>query len=347
MAVPRRGETRSVLRCRPILRKQLLRPGVLATAVFLIYGFHWTDFDDFALLTTEPFKTLPDPGRQFLHSSPLNIFIGWPLTHLLGAEASFLIVTALGLFALAFSLRFYLRRLPEDQRDAVCLVLLSSPLLVVILAWLGKSDPCLLALFLVLSGVKEKSFWALVLSALMVVSHKEIGTIMLIGDCVLRRKMPAALILGAALAYALVYAYQAALSEAPFSRIDLGFAFLKPALAGWRLNPLTHLALGFGWFWFVLAMRSGEPDLWRVLSVVALCFAAAFTTADFTRDLVLCASPLILYSGENVAADPRQRAMVSGWPVPLLGLVQGQIQSFSVVRDTLWPEILPHMHWFG
>lgn len=309
------------------------RPWLLIPAVGLIYGFGHTDFKDFQLLTRNPFETLQDGGRQFLHSSPLTIFLGWPLTSLAGGHVAYFTVGLGGFACLAAAVAAFLGRLPTGRRATAGLVLLSSPLLLVLLHWIGKGDTYLIAFYLATLLVRDRPWPTLLLCALMVAAHREIGTVILLGDLVLRRGSAPAVVGGGLLGHALVGAYLASLTPKPQDRIDFALALMLHGRT-WRENPVTHLVLGPGWLWMILARLAGGGDGWRMAAVLALDFAAAANTADFTRDFILCCTPLVAHAAERMARETAAGDAVLRWPA--LFLIQAQIASGNQVVDTEW-----------
>lgn len=308
------------------------RPWLLLFGVALLYGFGHTDFRDFQSLTQNPFVTLADPGRQFLHSSPLIVFLGWPVTHLAGPNVSYLIVSLAGFVALAAAVVAFLRSLPAGQAENASLVLLSSPMLLVLLHWIGKSDTFLIALYLATLLVRHRTWPTIVLWALIIAAHREIGTVVLVGDLILRWKSPIAVVCGGLIGHGLVSTYLSLLTPKPADRIDFALALVRNVRT-WQQNPVTHIVLGPGWLWTILARLAVDADGWRFAAVLALTFAASANTADFTRDFIMCCTPLIAFASERFA---RSKAGNSGIAWPALFLVQAQVAAGNQVLDSSW-----------
>ena len=324
----------------------LRRPVLLAIAFLALYGIRRADVLDFSLLTSDPFVTLPNPTHQFLHSSPLTIFIGWPITRLFGAGISSWIVSIGGLTALICVTIAYLRHLPLDQRAVALLVVFSTPILMVLTRWVGKGDPYILALFLL--TLDHRRGWAIhgLLCAVLVLAHKELGTIVLIVDALMRWRLRPATVAGLVAGNALVSVYLASLSVAPMSRVNLAVHYLTEGAVGWAHNPVAHLILTFGWFWCFLFVRRREPDALRVAIAVALCLALSFDGADYTRVFVLCTFPIVVYTAEAIARAPASSRLVATSPFPLAFLIQMQVESFDHITDTSWPFIVHHVSSF-
>lgn len=314
---------------------RIVRHPALFVALFVsLYGWRRQDFDDFAILTRHPFVTHPNALRQFLHSSPLSIVVGWPFTRAFGPHASYAIVCALGFAVMLAAARLYLRGMADDQRPTVVAVVFSTPLLLVLSQWLGKGDPFLIGFFLVVRVFRGRTWPCAAAAALLVASHRELGMLMLAGDALLRWELRPPTVLGAAVGLASVALYQAGLSVPPFSRTDLALAYLKSGLSGWERVPITHLMLAFTWFWLVLFLRGRTSDWPRVALTVAFCFAVSLDGADYTRDFILCAFPVVIYTAEEVARDPRSAALMTAWPIPFPFLIQMQLESFDQVTDS-------------
>ena len=312
------------------------RPALFVLAFMLIYGFRHEDLSDFATLTSDPFVTHPEPARQFLHSSPLMIFLGWPITHLLGAGFSYFIVSVAGLVVLICATIAYLRPMPADQRTTAMLIVFSTPILLVLTRWIGKGDPYLLAIFLLTLDRRRGNALQTSLCAALIVAHKELGTIMLVVDAIVRRRLRLATAAGLALGNALVLLYMASLSVPPMSRIEFATHMIPISINGWAHNPISHLLLAFNWFWFFLFARRNEADWPWVVVAVLLCFAISFDGADYTRDMLLCAFPIVVYTAEAIARTPSLSHFVTASTFPIAFLVQMQVESSDQVTDTSW-----------
>lgn len=315
----------------------VVRHPLFFVALFVaLYGWRWEDYDDFVLMTRDPFVTHPDMMRQFLHSSPLSIFLGWPITAAVGARASYLVVCASGFAVLLAGAGAYLRGFAAERRPAMVAVAFATPVVLVLCQWLGKGDPFLIGFFLAGLASRGRPWPGAAAAALLVASHRELGAVMLAGDALLRRELRWPAVLGAAAAVAAVALYHAELSVPPFSRTDLAVRFLQQGLAGWERVPVAHLMLGFAWFWMVLFLRGRTDDGPRVALAVALCFAVSLDGADYTRDFILCAFPVVVYTAEQVGRDPRLAALMTAWPIPFPFLIQMQIDGFSEIRESQW-----------
>lgn len=317
-------------------------PTLFASAFLLLYAYKIEDFSDFAQITANPFVTHPDATRQFLHSSPLTLFFGWPLTHLAGAPASFTVVCGAGFGLLLFALRRYLDGRKAEERSTILFVAFSTPLLLVLTQWVGKQDPYLISFYLLVVASRDNAWASGLFSLLLVLCHKELGTVMLAGDCLLRWSISPGIVLGAVLGNALVSLYLGSLSTPPLSRTGLALRYMQDGFTGWVANPVGHVLFGFNWFWLVLAAGRNALPWSRVVLFLVLCFAIGFDGADFTRDILLCGLPLVVYTAERLAAAPEGSRVARG-RLPLLFLLQVQIVSFDQLRDTNWPHRLDWM----
>ena len=315
-----------------IVNKMILdRPWLLPVIVAFAYGCSHTDFKDFQSLTRDPFSTLFNPERQVLHSSPLIFFLGWPITRLISGNASYLLVTLLGFVVLAVSLTIHFQRMSPSCRATACFIMLSSPLLLVLLRWMGKSDPYVIAFYSAMLNVRGRTWPTVVLATLMVAAHREIGTVMLVGGLILEQIALMPVVVGAFVGHSIVWGYLSMLDPKPLSRMSFALSLKLSSI--WRNSPVCHLALGPGWFWVFISRLLNRHDNWRVLATLALCFAAAAATADYTRVFILCAVPLIAYAADRIPHDPDPLQAVVRWPA--LFALQAQIEGGDQVRDSM------------
>ena len=322
---------------RPEWIRSLVRHPLTFVALFVaLYGWRRQDYDDFVLLTRDPFITHPDMLRQFLHSSPLSLFVGWPFTAAFGGHASYVVVCALGFAVMLAGARLYLDGFAPDRRPAMIAVAFATPILLVLSQWVGKGDPYLIGFFLAVLALRGRAWPRAVAAALRGASHRAPGVMKLVGAALLRREIRWPVVIGAAVAVGAVALYHAGLSVRPFSRTDLAIEFLRQGLAGWERVPVAHLMLSFSWFWTVLFLRGRTADWPRVALVVALCFAISLDGADYTRDFILCAFPVVVYTAEAVGRDRRLAALVTAWPIPFPFLIQMQLESFSGITESHW-----------
>lgn len=314
------------------------RPWAFLLLFFALYGFAYVDHEDFEALAPNPFVTHPVLKRQFLHSSPLTYFLGWPLYRLTGYPTAYVLVILIGFAFLAAAFLIYLRGLSRDQKLTVFYVVVSSPILLILLRWLGKNDAYLLAFYLLFRSFDARGVGAAASALLMVLAHREMGAIILAGDFILRGRISISVILAIASGFALIRMYQLSLTARPVTRTGFLSLVIDDAILGWETIPLTHFVLGFGWFWTFLLGLAREPGAGRRWLATGLCFAAAAIASDFTRVFVVCGAPLLLHTAETIAArtpvDPEPK--VTGWPFPLLFLVQAQIDNVTLVRESMW-----------
>src|SRR3954468_22114692 len=168
---------------------RVLRHPLCFVAVFVVlYGVNGTDRADFEQLASHPLTLHPNLDRQFLHSSPLPYAAGYPLVQLVGAGAAFVMVSAAGFGLLAWGLARLLRSLPADTAADVVVVLLSSPLLLVVTRWIGKPDPVVIGLYLLLVSAPRAAWLRTALAVLLVLCHREIATFVLVGHLVVWRR---------------------------------------------------------------------------------------------------------------------------------------------------------------
>jgi hypothetical protein len=307
-------------------------PSVPVALFVALYGFTITDANEYRAISANPFVLSLGPEYQFLYTSPLTFFLGSYYQHH-GVEqwTSFLIVAGLGLLLFALAVRAWRtsRFAPED-RAAATTILLSSPLLFVIVFWVGKSDVYLLAFFLLLVA-SESGLTRSILATLMVCCHRELGAAVLIAYLCLDtqpwRSVGAGLLVGelALLAYT-----QHLLPAPPQSRAEYWLAHRTELFAFLLAHPIWHLVGTLGPFWLLLAWRRRITI--REAGVLLGALALAAFAIDFTRIFVIAAAPVLLAVTTDVVAALRRdgglrlgRARVPAYALWLLMLVQVQL----------------------
>jgi len=311
------------------------RPAWFLLAFLIVNGVHGTDAHDFAILAARPFALHPDVERQFMHSSPLTFLIGAPLARLVGVDAAFPMVSAAGFLLVAFALTRFLRRFPAREAETIGIVLLSSPLLLVLTRWIGKSDPFLVAFYLLLAADPRSPLTKGALATAIVLCHREIGTIVLGVHLVLFRRDAVPVLAGLAAGHAALLAYLFELLPAPpRSRAQFAEGRALELLEALSMNPIVHIAFALNWFWIFLAIHLGRSRE-RVTAVALLIvFVAATVAFDFTRVMAVCALPIIVHVAVRLAPDAPP--LLASGPFPLLFLAQFQIEGAGWVHDWSW-----------
>ena len=317
-------------------------PFLILPVFVLLYGYGTIDAADFYTLSAAPFELNADAGRQFLHSSPLTFVLGYPFTRALGPRPSFVIVMGAGLAFFAVSLaRLTATRYGPRRHDAT-LMLLTTPLLIVLTQYIGKSDAWVAGAALLLAATSNR--WLQVaLAAVMVLGHFEMGLLMLASMTVLRVAPWRTSLGGGAIGAALVMAYlYVILPMPPRSRADVGMVLLQEALDSVTATPVLHAIFTFGAFWVcVLAARPGH---WRWLLMAAGTAAIAIVTIDFTRVFTLVGLPLAIAVVDRLVAQLEDRSPAWLNALPLLALTQvHRIGSYAY--DSRLPEIAAR--WLG
>ena len=318
------------------------RPFLVVLAFLGVYGFATVDVADFAQLSAAPWQLHANPGKQFLQFSPLPFFLGYPLTNTIGASASFAVVMlgGLGLCALALR-RLVTSRYGVHSGDAA-LMFFATPLLIVLTQYIGKSDPYVVAFFLLVVGspnpVLQSAF-----GALLVVSHFEIGLLVLGSAAFLRLiRLPSAILGGIAGALLTTGYHYWLLPAVPQSRADIGVALLSEALGAVMATPVLHVVGLFGPFWWCVAKASPVGGRWLVVFVATA--AVASVTLDFTRVFTLVGLPLVVSIVDRLVARAEARGADHAAPrwltvLPLFAFFQMHLIS-TYVYDSRLPEMV-------
>lgn len=259
-----------------------------------INGIGRLDYNDYQYMTTHPFITNPVANRQFLYGSPFTFILGWPITHLFGVDTSFYIVHSTGLALFLLSLEKYLlEKFNKESINYAAFILMTTPVFFILTRWFGKSDTYLLAFLLAIYWLRSE--WMILLaSTLVILCHREMGSILLLFQLATSRKHARAIIAGLLVGNAGIYYFQHyALSTAPQqNRAAHVLEDWKYRIRVFTQNPLEYLAYSLGGFWIYIAYLA-RPSMLEV-SMFAIAFALSIFGADSTRVFCILALPFIL-----------------------------------------------------
>jgi hypothetical protein len=187
--------------------------------------------------------------------------------------------------------------------------------LVTLLWWIGKSDPYLLGFFLLLTCSPSPAS-QVALASLMIASHGELATLLLLmhGVLVPGRWRPIAL--GLIVGHGMLALYTGMLSPEPTSRADFAWQHAAELIGIFAATPLLHL--------FVPAMLTAMYAVmrtltWRAATVLAVALAFAIVAQDFTRVFTILSTPVLIDAARTIALS-RQSAVTWLWPLAFLQL---------------------------
>jgi hypothetical protein len=313
---------------------------LLFAAIVLVTGVRFVNLSTMGALHARPLERL-EPSEQYLHASLLNIFVGhtfraWSIPRMR--------VMYLGALTLALgAILLYGHRAVADpvERWTFFRLLALSPLIHVLVFWLGKSDPYLVSgYFLLLLSGNSVVVGALALG--MTLAHLEQATALLAVHALLHRPRPAVLA-------ALLAGWLAGLGAHQVYLGQLGLAGSPRAAWLWEraehlgrnnlARPYAMLALSFSWFWMpVFAYVRGRRE-WTPPLLAGACFAMAMLAIDFTRVFTLVALPLIVHVARELAREGggalRPRLGVLTW----LGFLQMEL-AIGRIWDNAWALML-------
>lgn len=317
------------------------RATLFFAAIVLVTGVRFVGMSVMGDLHARPLQRLESPQDQYLHSSLVSIFVG----HTLGAVSPRRMrALSLSVMALALSavLLYGHRAVPDPaERWTFFRLLALSPLIHVLVFWLGKSDPYLVAgyFLLLLSG---NAFVVAALALGMTLTHLEQATVLLAVHGLLHRPRPAVvggLLAGWLAGLAVHQAYLVQLGLAGSPRVS--WLWDHPDVLG-RNNlarPYAMLALSFSWFWIPLFAYLRDRRGWTLPLLSGACFAVAMLAMDFTRVFTLVALPLIVHVARELAHEgagtlrPRLGALTG------LGFLQMEL-AVGRIWDNAWALML-------
>lgn len=297
----------------------------MLVAWVLLHGIGLNDFRDFKAITSDLTRVQVEPMDQFLYSSPFMLWAGALLRLLLGPAPSYVLLCVGGLGLLAFTLWRHLRERFGGEAGLALVFLLWSPLLIVLLHWVGKSDPYLLAFYLLMRASRTPLQTSLC-CMLMVLCHREMGTLLAVFECLcqpaLRWRVLPGLLLGLLLGHAAVYGYHhLVLATPPMGRADfLGEDALLIPRTNAR-NVVGFVGLSLAWYW-VFVIRFSRLNRTEGLLLLA-CLAFSLLTLDYTRVFTLLSFPVLLSTLERGFPAACQWARHSGKLIALLLVLLG------------------------
>jgi hypothetical protein len=293
------------------------RPLLLAALVAIAYGIRLNDTRELVDAAVDPYRMVLPPEREFLYGSPLPLFLVSYFIHqgLPGLAAYIWVqVVGAGLFLVGLH-RALGRGVSRERRNLTLTVLLASPLLVTLLWWFGKSDLYLLGFYLLLASSPSTAS-QVGLAVLMIVSHGELATVLLLIHGLLTPSRWRPIALGLVVGHAILAGYTGMLSPQPTSRADFAWQHATELIGIFAATPLLHLFVPATLTVIYATMRILS---WRAVTVLAVALAFAIVAQDFTRVFTIISTPLLIDAARTIAVN-RPSAVTWLWPLALIQL---------------------------
>jgi len=288
-------------------------PWIVVALFAVLYGIQTTAYPQFRIVAMAPFTMNLPPDEQFNYGSPFTFFLGsYYLHHGLDDGWAFTTVNAIGLAFFAVSLWAYVsRRYGAATRGQALLVALMSPVLFGVLSGVGKSDPFLIAFFL-LSTLAESAVTRDILCGAAVLCHQTLAPALLAAALCFDSSRWRSTLAGVAIGEGLVWIYvHELLSAVPVSRGEYAVEHLRDLGTLLWQHPLLHLWATFGPFWIVVLAH--RRLTWPRIVVFAGALALAAVSFDFTRIFIIVALPLVLDISRDVVTSGVRLASL--WPL--------------------------------
>jgi hypothetical protein len=216
------------------------------------------------------------------------------------------------LFAVAAAVRHKIE--VPNMRWLFIALLSLTPLWFVTLNWIGKSDPVLVGL-LVLSWAYP-SRWRVLSAVIMIMAHREIGSLMCLSLFFLEDRKDFNLLVGLLLGNAFHFLYQyGVLDTVPVSRLEWMEHHVASYLTPFVYTPTLYIGCTFSWYWVLLCLNRPER---KELVVIAGAFILSLLNEDFTRDFALASLPAVLFHLERVVRKPENEALGKLAPLSVL-----------------------------
>jgi hypothetical protein len=319
-------------------------PLVFVITTAALYGGGRSDYREFVQFAVNPFNATLPADKQFLYSSPLNLWIAAALSHLVGDPAAYALTACLAVLAVALAWQSYAKTFAPETRRALLFVVFSTPMLILAGKWIGKGDLFLTAAYLLILSRNGRAFLSGVAACVMVLAHRELGTVVLAGHCFLRRQISIPLVLGGAFGLAMMFIYQHdILPPVAATRAAIILTRGSEIIRLNAMQPISHVVFGLGWFWIFLAVRWQQTTDWRIFGFLVFAFALAFVTIDYSRDLIMISLPLIFLTAEGISqGDASTASLPLSFPFPMLFLIQVQFLKQNTLVDSNWTSLLVH-----
>ena len=291
------------------------RPWLLAALVAIAYGVRLNDTRELVDAAVDPYRMALPPEREFLYGSPLPLFLVSYFIHQgLPGMAAYIWVQVMGAALFLVGLhRVVGRGVSRETRNLTLTVLLTSPLLVTLLWWIGKSDLYLLGFFLLLTCSPSQAS-QVGLASLMIVSHGELATIVLLMHGLLTPGRWRAIAVGLIVGHAMLAGYTGMLSPQPTSRADFAWQHAAELIGIFAATPLLHLVTPATLTVIYAAMRTLT---WRAVTVLAVALGFAIVAQDFTRVFTIISTPLLIDAARTIAVS-RPSAVTWLWPLAFI-----------------------------
>jgi hypothetical protein len=295
-------------------------------------GRGWVDLTATAAI----WQNMRDPrlplDLQFMLSSPLTLFLGWPIARIAGGAVAFRAVTAVGIGFLAIALVMWARAISRAEPWVPLFLVLAAPITIVCARYLGKSDTFLLA-FVLLLMTSRSPVVQILCGAAAVASHREIGTLAVLLCGIIERDSLTRCLAAVAIGNLLVLGYHTGfLTYVPESRPGYAYRHASLLVEQASSHPIAHLMLSFGGF-FLHAFAAAKRRLIRAEHgiVIAVAVAAALAASDFTRVFTIVAFPVTLTLTAALVRSgygDRMERVPIWWMLPLV--LQFQISGFTI-----------------
>jgi hypothetical protein len=299
-------------------------------ATLLANGLATTDIPDFISMSRDTSKVLLSGERQMFYASPLNALLGdW--LHL-GTISGFFIIhigeTVLMLACAGFAIG---RKLESAEQRLLYVVLLSlTPLWLISMKWIGKTDPVMISGFFLCWALQSR--WRILIVFIMIVAHREIGSLMTLSLFFLEGRKDRNLLYALALgnAFHLFYQY-GVLDQLPSSRAGLMKDKAVKFITAYAPLQALYVMSMFSWYWILICLEKPQ----RVeATVLALAFGLALINEDFTRDFTLAALPAVVFHIERVVKSGFYTRMVRLWPLTVMHFQIAALGQFYAAHNS-------------
>jgi hypothetical protein len=304
--------------------------------VFLfLYGIAMYSYTFFKPLSHNPLQLL-SPDVQWIHTSPIQFFIGYPFTKLFGSKLSYIIVQMIALILLISNFMIYLKKNNLTLKKVFPIIIL-TPLLLILTSWFGKPDLFLIAGYLMILNAHNKFYLLLIATIITIFSHPQISffyiifTIILFPSKIDLKKGILSIIIG----YSIYFIYILSLGEY-VGKTEYIVSNLYDIFISNITNPLSHIALTLNWLWLVIIMSYKEIDK-KYFVVIFIALGVSFGTLDFTRVFTLLSFPSLLYLIKNediIYENSNKLYMIL--PMGFISLFQLQVKQYGEVVDSAW-----------
>ena len=264
-----------------------------ALLIFIIYGFQMFHVGDFFQLFGDPLALLA-PERQWVQEGPINIIIGYFLSHFLNYKVAYVCIYFLNLISVVYALNILKKNSENPVFKSFLSMMFLTPIVVIPLMWAGKTDGFLIASIISIAALsKSQSKSIFIWAVIGIFSHPPSFVIQLFGLFILgitRLSLIVKIFFINFIFYS-IYLFSIGGLEGRLSYVYENYMEILQARVE---DPIFTIFTLFGVFWLFLIPHYKQFKKCIFLYLFIILGAVALTL-DTTRVFALLSVPILLH----------------------------------------------------